>query len=125
MGLKDAAKALMERAGVPVVPGYQGDNQDPAFLAERARDIGYPILIKARAGGGGKGMRRVDRPSDFKAAFEGAAREAEASFGDGRCLIENTSPDPAISKSKSRRPPRAGRSLVRARLFVCSGGIKR
>ena len=88
MGLKDAAKALMERAGVPVVPGYQGDNQDPAFLAECAKDIGYPILIKARAGGGGKGMRRVDKPSDFKAAFEGAAREAEASFGDGRCLIE-------------------------------------
>ena len=88
MGLKDAAKALMERAGVPVVPGYQGDDQDPAFLAERALEIGYPILIKARAGGGGKGMRLVDNPSDFRSALESAVREAEASFGDGRCLIE-------------------------------------
>ncbi|MDH3662378.1 MAG: acetyl/propionyl/methylcrotonyl-CoA carboxylase subunit alpha [Alphaproteobacteria bacterium] len=88
MGLKDAAKALMERAGVPVVPGYHGDDQDPDVLAERADEIGYPVLIKARAGGGGKGMRLVERASDFRAAFESAAREAEASFGDGRCLLE-------------------------------------
>jgi 3-methylcrotonyl-CoA carboxylase alpha subunit len=88
MGLKDAAKALMERAGVPVVPGYHGENQDPAYLADRAAEIGYPVLIKARAGGGGKGMRRVDDPADFGAALESAGREAMASFGDGRCLIE-------------------------------------
>lgn len=88
MGLKDAAKALMVEAGVPVVPGYHGDNQDPDFLAEQAAQIGYPVLIKARAGGGGKGMRRVDDPADFKEALAGAQREGQASFGDPSCLIE-------------------------------------
>lgn len=88
MGLKDAAKALMEEAGVPVVPGYHGDNHDPSFLKEQADQIGYPVLIKARAGGGGKGMRRVDDPADFADALQGAQREGEASFGDGRVLIE-------------------------------------
>lgn len=88
MALKDAAKALMEKSGVPVVPGYHGDSQDPARLAEAARKVGYPVLIKARAGGGGKGMRRVDRAEDFQAALEGAQREAFAGFGDGHCLIE-------------------------------------
>ena len=88
MGLKDAAKALMEKAGVPVVPGYHGDNQDGAFLKSKADRITYPVLIKARAGGGGKGMRRVDQPSDFAAALDSARREAEASFGDGAVLIE-------------------------------------
>jgi 3-methylcrotonyl-CoA carboxylase alpha subunit len=88
MGLKDAAKALMEHAGVPVVPGYHGDKQDAAFLAERAAEIGYPVLIKARAGGGGKGMRRADRPEDFAAALEAARREAKSAFGDDAVLIE-------------------------------------
>ena len=88
MGLKDAAKALMENADVPVVPGYHGDAQDPGFLAEQADKIGYPVLIKARAGGGGKGMRRVDDPKDFASALEGAQREGQSSFGDGRVLIE-------------------------------------
>ena len=88
MGLKDSAKELMERAGVPIVPGYQGGDQDPRDLAERAGEIGYPVLIKARAGGGGKGMRLVHSESEFRTALEGAVREAEASFGDGRCLIE-------------------------------------
>ena len=88
MGLKDAAKALMEKAGVPIVPGYHGDNQDAEFLSQEAERIGYPVLIKARAGGGGKGMRRVDAPGDFKAALEGAQREGKASFGDAAVLIE-------------------------------------
>ena len=88
MGLKDAAKRLVEKAGVPIVPGYLGENQKLVFLAMRAEEIGYPILIKARAGGGGLGMRRVDYPSQFAAAFESAQREADASFGDGHVLIE-------------------------------------
>ncbi|MCK4204052.1 acetyl/propionyl/methylcrotonyl-CoA carboxylase subunit alpha [Brucella pituitosa] len=88
MGLKDAAKALMEKAGVPVVPGYHGDNQDGAFLKSKADRITYPVLIKARAGGGGKGMRRVDQSADFAAALDSARREAEASFGDSAVLVE-------------------------------------
>ncbi|TXH84653.1 MAG: acetyl/propionyl/methylcrotonyl-CoA carboxylase subunit alpha [Rhizobium sp.] len=88
MGLKDAAKALMERSGVPVVPGYHGDRQEPGFLAEQADGIGFPVLIKARAGGGGKGMRRVDRPEDFAASLEAAKREAKSAFGDDAVLIE-------------------------------------
>jgi 3-methylcrotonyl-CoA carboxylase alpha subunit len=88
MGLKDAAKTLMEAAGVPVVPGYHGESQDPRFLAAEAERIGYPVLIKARAGGGGRGMRLVERPADFVAALEGAQREGRSSFGDPACLIE-------------------------------------
>jgi 3-methylcrotonyl-CoA carboxylase alpha subunit len=88
MGLKDAAKALMEKAGVPVVPGYHGAEQDARFLAARATEIGYPVLIKARAGGGGKGMRRVDASEDFVAALASAGREARSSFGDGHVLVE-------------------------------------
>ena len=88
MGLKDAAKKLMIEAGVPVVPGYHGSNQDADFLAAEAEKIGYPVLIKARAGGGGKGMRLVERPEDFAILLEGASREGMASFGDGHVLIE-------------------------------------
>ena len=88
LGLKNSAKALMQRAGVPVVPGYHGDNQNPKFLREKAYEIGYPVLIKAIAGGGGRGMRRVDAHMEFEAQLESAIREAEASFGDGRVLIE-------------------------------------
>ena len=88
IGLKNSAKALMQRAGVPVVPGYHGDNQNPKFLREKAYEIGYPVLIKAIAGGGGRGMRRVDAHMEFEAALESAGREAEAAFGDGRVLIE-------------------------------------
>src|ERR1043165_7654956 len=88
MGLKDQAKALMEKAGVPVVPGYHGELQEPKFLKEKAYQIGYPVLIKAVAGGGGKGMRRVDKHAEFEAALEGATREAQNSFGDARVLIE-------------------------------------
>ena len=88
MGLKDAAKNLMIEAGVPVVPGYQGDIQDHDFLAEQAEKIGYPIMIKARAGGGGKGMRLVEKAPDFAAALQAAQREGQASFGDPVCLIE-------------------------------------
>ena len=94
MGLKDRAKALMEKAGVPVVPGYHGERQEPAFLKRKAYEIGYPVLIKAVAGGGGKGMRRVDRHADFDDALEGAQREAAVRF---------------------RRRPRADREICRRR----------
>ena len=88
MGLKDAAKALMTDAGVPVTPGYLGDNQDPAHLAQQAASIGYPILIKAVAGGGGKGMRLVEQAPDFADALSSCQREAAASFGNTHVLIE-------------------------------------
>ncbi|WP_210527336.1 acetyl-CoA carboxylase biotin carboxylase subunit [Rubellimicrobium arenae] len=89
MGLKDAAKALMERAGVPVVPGYHGADQDAQHLAREAARIGYPVLIKAVAGGGGKGMRRVEDPSQFADALTSARREARNAFGNDAVLIEN------------------------------------
>ncbi|HVR92194.1 MAG TPA: acetyl/propionyl/methylcrotonyl-CoA carboxylase subunit alpha [Novosphingobium sp.] len=88
MGLKDAAKTLMAAAGVPVTPGYMGANQDPAYLAEQAAGIGYPVLIKAVAGGGGKGMRLVEAPADFADALASCQREAAASFGNAHVLIE-------------------------------------
>ena len=88
MGLKDRAKALMEKAGVPVVPGYHGERQEPKFLKQKAYEVGYPLLIKAVAGGGGKGMRRVDKHADFDAALEAAMREAQSAFGEARVLIE-------------------------------------
>lgn len=88
MGLKDAAKALMVEAGVPVVPGYHGDNQDAAFLAEEAARIGYPVMIKAVAGGGGKGMRIVEAASDFAEALASAQGEAITGFGNADVLIE-------------------------------------
>ena len=88
MGSKSAAKSLMEKAGVPLVPGYHGDNNEPAFLAEQAARIGYPVLIKASAGGGGKGMRRVDAAADFIAALASCQREAQASFGNAHVLVE-------------------------------------
>jgi len=88
MGLKDAAKKLMAEAGVPVTPGYLGEDQDPKRLKKEAGAVGYPVLIKAVAGGGGKGMRRVDVAKDFDDALESCKREAESSFGDDRVIIE-------------------------------------
>ena len=88
MGSKSAAKALMQAAGVPLTPGYHGDVQEADFLHAQADAIGYPVLIKASAGGGGKGMRRVDQSEDFIAALASCQREAASSFGDTRVLIE-------------------------------------
>src|SRR5205085_8426475 len=88
MGLKAESKRLMEQAGVPLVPGYHGADQDPALLKREADRIGYPVLIKASAGGGGKGMRAVDRPEDFAAALASCQREARNSFGDEAVLVE-------------------------------------
>ncbi len=88
MGSKSEAKALMEKAGVPVVPGYHGQDQDDHALTSVAELIGYPVLLKASAGGGGKGMRRVDKATEFVAALASARREAKAAFGDDRMLVE-------------------------------------
>ncbi|MGN6806314.1 MAG: acetyl-CoA carboxylase biotin carboxylase subunit, partial [Trinickia sp.] len=88
MGSKAAAKALMQAAEVPLVPGYHGDDQDPERLHREADAIGYPVLLKASAGGGGKGMRVVDKHEDFAAALASCKREAASSFGNDRILIE-------------------------------------
>src|SRR3954463_16309323 len=88
MGDKAAAKRLMEKAGVPLVPGYHGEEQDPALLEKEAARIGFPVVIKPSAGGGGKGMRVVSSKKEFAPALEAARREAQSSFGDDRVLIE-------------------------------------
>ncbi len=88
MGSKSAAKRIMEEAGVPLLPGYHGEDQDPALLLEAAGKIGFPVLLKAVAGGGGKGMRRVDEPAQFSEELDAARREAESSFGDSKMLVE-------------------------------------
>jgi 3-methylcrotonyl-CoA carboxylase alpha subunit len=88
MGSKSEAKKLMEKAGVPLTPGYHGDRQEPDFLRQQADDIGYPVLIKAAAGGGGKGMRAVNKSEEFLDALASCKREAASSFGDQHVLIE-------------------------------------
>ena len=88
MGLKSESKKLMEKAGVPLTPGYHGDNQEPAFLREQADRIGYPVLIKASAGGGGKGMRVVRGAGEFADALASCQREAQSAFGNDHVLVE-------------------------------------
>lgn len=88
MGDKSAAKALMQQAGVPLTPGYHGDEQIPEFLRRQADSIGYPVLIKASAGGGGKGMRRVDDSATFTEALASCQREAQSAFGNAHVLVE-------------------------------------
>jgi 3-methylcrotonyl-CoA carboxylase alpha subunit len=88
MGSKSAAKTIMEKAGVPLLPGYHGEDQSPGLIREAAEEMGYPVLLKAVAGGGGKGMRRVSRPQDFDEALSAARREAAASFGNDDMLVE-------------------------------------
>ncbi len=88
MGMKDEAKRIMEAAGVPVTPGYHGEDQREETLLKEAGKIGFPVLIKAVAGGGGRGMRRVDAPDEFVGALQSARREAKSAFGDDRVLVE-------------------------------------
>src|SRR5690606_7576252 len=88
LGGKAEAKAIAIKAGVPVVPGYQGEDQRPEILAEAARGIGFPVMIKAVAGGGGRGMRLVEQEADFAQLLASAQREAQAAFGDPRILLE-------------------------------------
>lgn len=94
MGLKSESKQLMETAGVPLIPGYHGDNQDPEFLHKQADSIGYPLLIKASSGGGGKGMRLVERSEDFISLLDSCRREAITSFGNDAVLIEKYALNP-------------------------------
>ena len=92
MGSKSAARQNMQKAGVPVLPGYDGDQQDAAYLQQQAQDIGYPLLIKAVAGGGGKGLRAVDHENDFMAALDSVKRESLGAFGDDTVLLERYLP---------------------------------
>lgn len=94
MGSKSGAKALMEKAGVPLIPGYHGDNQDGEFLLAQAKQMGFPVLLKASAGGGGKGMRAVHAENEFFEALQAAQREAQNAFGDDRMLIEKLLVEP-------------------------------
>jgi 3-methylcrotonyl-CoA carboxylase alpha subunit len=94
MGSKTAAKQIMERAGVPLVPGYHGDDQDPELLRKSANDMGYPVLLKAAAGGGGKGMRQVWSPEEFDDALAAAKRESMSSFNDDKMLVEKYLTEP-------------------------------
>lgn len=94
MGSKSAAKTIMEQANVPLVPGYHGDNQDPGFLHQQAKEMGYPVLLKAAAGGGGKGMRQVWHDQEFNEALVGAKRESMNSFADDHMLIEKYLTEP-------------------------------
>ena len=94
MGSKREAKALVEKAGVPVIPGYDGSSQDPAVLAQEALKIGFPVLLKASAGGGGKGMKLVREEAGLSDAIASAAREGQSAFGDGTLLVEKYIDDP-------------------------------
>jgi 3-methylcrotonyl-CoA carboxylase alpha subunit len=118
MGLKDAAKKLMSEAGVPVTPGYLGEDQSPDTLQREADAIGYPVLIKAVAGGGGKGMRRVESAAEFADMLLSCKREAASSFGDDRVLLEKYISLPRISSAGLRRQSRPSRPPVRTRLLA-------
>ena len=123
MGLKSSAKALMARAGAPVLPGYHGDNQTPKFLKERAYQIGYPVLIKAIAGGGGRGIRRVDAHIDFEAALESAQREARG--GVRRCARADREADRsrrAISRCRCSATATATSCISTSATARCSAG---
>ena len=117
MGSKSAAKALMGAAGVPLVPGYHGERQEAAFLREQADAIGYPVLIKASAGGGGKGMRRVEQSGDFDAALASCQREAQSSFGDQQVLIERYVTKPRHVEIQVLADSHGPRLSLRARLL--------
>ncbi len=125
MALKGAAKALMTEAGVPVTPGYHGDDQSTDGLQKQADRIGYPVLIKAVAGGGGKGMRRVDQTADFADALVSAQREGQNAFSDAKVLIENISRCRATSRSSFSPTAMATSSTCSSAIARCSAATKR
>ena len=126
MGLKAESKQLMERAGVPLVPGYHGANQDKALLAAEADRIGYPVLIKASAGGGGKGMRAVEKAADFEAALASCKREAINSFGDDAVLVEKLRAAAAPHRDPGvRRHATATTCTCSSATARCSGATRR
>ena len=125
MGSKSEAKAIMEKAGVPLVPGYHGDEQGEARLAAEAERVGYPLLIKASAGGGGKGMRVVERPEDFAAALAAARREAAAAFGDERVLLERYLTRPRHIEVQVFCDGRATRCTSSSATARCSAATRR
>ena len=126
MGSKSAAKALMGAAGVPLTPGYHGDDQDPAFLRQQADRIGYPVLIKASAGGGGKGMRRVDAAADFDAALASCKREAASGFGDDTGAGREIRADGrATSRSRCSATRTATASTCSSATARCSAATRR
>lgn len=115
MGSKSVAKTIMSAANVPVCPGYHGEDQSDVFLEKEAEKVGYPVMIKAVMGGGGKGMRLVTSPDDFRGALEACRREAAASFADERMLLErykfNQTEDTIQAKCCCKNPSdRAGHS---------------
>src|SRR5690349_21761448 len=118
MGLKDAAKKLMADAGVPVTPGYLGEDQDPKRLQKEADAIGYPVLIKAVAGGGGKGMRQVDASKDFQDALESCKREAASSFGNDVVLLEKYILSPRHIRSEEHTSELQSRRDLVCRLLL-------
>ena len=115
----------MEKAGVPVVPGYHGARQEPAFLKQKAYEIGYPVLIKAVAGGGGKGMRRVEKHAEFDQALEAAQREAGSSFGDTRVLIEKYVSTPRHIELQVFADTHGNRSISTSATARCSAATRR
>jgi 3-methylcrotonyl-CoA carboxylase alpha subunit len=127
MGLKDAAKAVMERAGVPVVPGYHGEDQSPGRLAVEAERIGYPVLVKAVAGGGGKGMRRVDRAEDFVEALAGRSGRRKGPSATTRCWWRSTCRAPGTSRCRcsATGPARSTCSSATARFTAPPEGDRR
>jgi len=125
MGSKAAAKELMQSASVPLVPGYHGDDQDPALLQKEADGIGYPVLLKASAGGGGKGMRVVERSEDLAAALASCKREAASSFGNDRVLIEKYLLRPRHVEVQVFADKHGGAVYLSIAIVPCSGVTRR